>query len=147
MKSYFFLPKCNMGNIRAHIKKIQKKKREKSRERENKNALSHARRLVVRRRDLVGVVRHLVYFLRERTREVNSRAKSYRAIESIVHCTNRESQSETAGPVRDNVSLGPVRFRLHKIIWYMVPYSFTLEGRLILHNICGAVHFVHTHKY
>ena len=76
MKSYFFLPKCNMrGNIRAHIKKIQKKKREKSRERENKNALSHARRLVVRRRrDLVGVVRHLVYFLRERTREVNSRA-------------------------------------------------------------------------
>ena len=35
MKSYFFLPKCNMrGNIRAHIKKIQKKKREKSRERE-----------------------------------------------------------------------------------------------------------------
>jgi len=62
------------GNIRAHIKKIQKKKREKSRERENKNALSHARRLVVRRRDLVGVVRHLVYFLRERTREVNSRA-------------------------------------------------------------------------
>ena len=57
------------GNIRAHIKKIQKKKREKRRERENKNALSHARRLVVRRRDLVGVVRHLVYFLRERTRE------------------------------------------------------------------------------
>lgn len=57
------------GNIRAHIKKIQKKKREKSRERENKNALSHARRLVVRRRDLVGVVRHLVYFLRERERE------------------------------------------------------------------------------
>lgn len=75
MKSYFFLPKCNMrGNIRAHIKKIQKKKREKSRERENKNALSHARRLVVRRRDLVGVVRHLVSFLRERTREVHSRA-------------------------------------------------------------------------
>ena len=74
MKSYFFLPKCNMrGNIRAHVKKI-KKKREKSRERENKNALSHARRLVVRRRDLVGVVRHLVYFLRERTREVKSRA-------------------------------------------------------------------------
>lgn len=72
MKSYFFLPKCNMrGNIRAHtLKKIQKKKREKSRERENKNALSHARRLVVRRRrDLVGVVRHLVYFLRERERE------------------------------------------------------------------------------
>ena len=69
MKSYFFLPKCNMrGNIRAHIKKIQKKKREKSRERENKNALSHARRLVVRRRDLVGVVRHLVYFKRENER-------------------------------------------------------------------------------
>ena len=60
------------GNIRAHIKKIQKKKREKSRERErereNKNALSHARRLVVRRRDLVGVVRHLVYFKRENER-------------------------------------------------------------------------------
>ena len=76
MKSYFFLPKFNMrGNIRARIKKIQKKKREKSRERENKNALSHARRLVVRRRrDLVGVVRHLVSFLRERTREVKSRA-------------------------------------------------------------------------
>ena len=77
MKSYFFLPKCNMrGNIRAHIKKNTKEEeRKKQRERENKNALSHARRLVVRRRrDLVGVVRHLVYFLRERTREVNSRA-------------------------------------------------------------------------
>ena len=61
---------------RAHIKKNTKEEeRKKQRERENKNALSHARRLVVRRRrDLVGVVRHLVYFLRERTREVNSRA-------------------------------------------------------------------------
>jgi hypothetical protein len=78
MKSYFFLPKCNMrGNIRAHIKKNTKeeeRKKQRERERENKNALSHARRLVVRRRDLAGVVRHLVYFLRERTREVNSRA-------------------------------------------------------------------------
>ena len=78
MKSYFFLPKCNMrGNIRAHIKKNTKeeeRKKQRERERENKNALSHARRLVVRRRDLAGVVRHLVYFLREKTKEVNSRA-------------------------------------------------------------------------
>ena len=60
------------GNIRAHTLKKYKRRRErkKQRERENKNALSHARRLVVsRRRDLVGVVRHLVYFLRERERE------------------------------------------------------------------------------
>ena len=78
MKSYFFLPKCNMrGNIRAHIKKNTKeeeRKKQRERERENKNALSHARRLVVRRRDLAGVVRHLVYFLRERTRERKRRA-------------------------------------------------------------------------
>jgi len=33
--------------------------------------------VVRRRRDLVGVVRHLVYFLRERTREVNSIVRTY----------------------------------------------------------------------
>ena len=42
MKSYFFLPKCNMrGNIRAHIKKNTKEEeRKKQREREQKRTVA-----------------------------------------------------------------------------------------------------------
>jgi hypothetical protein len=44
MKSYFFLPKCNMrGNIRAHIKKNTKeeeRKKQREREREQKRTVA-----------------------------------------------------------------------------------------------------------
>lgn len=78
MKSYFFLPKCNMrGNIRAHtLKKIQKKKREKSRERERTKTHCRTRgwwSIVVVSLVLFAVsVISLVYFKRE-----NERGKYY----------------------------------------------------------------------